>query len=305
MIAQFYFNYAMLVLNSFGLQNAMERAPLDIGHFFGRVHTSAHACATIVRDQLGPSGFMKYSPDSHFVQTSYAILSLLKLIRPEFKTFLDDERSTLSLVNEVADVLNSIAANPLHTPALYSGFLRALISAKWDLPLSNCVSNGDVDEKPLLPIDGEQGNEIQGDTHTPTIYGQQQQNYSQDPSLLLNEFQFDSEMGPVADISTFPPTMAPYPSDDSMGALTIENILSSGFWDSMLVPGYNSMDGFSGGFVFGANGSGLITPRFGGSPLHSGSNTPARFGSHNPDLTQISINAAFDNQLKEGISVDA
>jgi hypothetical protein len=79
MISQFYFNYAMLVLNSFGLQNAMEYAPLNIGHFFARVHFSATACATIVRDQLGPNGFMKYSPDSHFVQTSYAVLSLLKV----------------------------------------------------------------------------------------------------------------------------------------------------------------------------------------------------------------------------------
>jgi len=78
-IAQFYYNYAMLVLNSFGLQNALERAPLDLGHFFGRVYTSAHTCATLVRDSLGPVGYMKYSPDSHFVQTSYAVLSLLKV----------------------------------------------------------------------------------------------------------------------------------------------------------------------------------------------------------------------------------
>ncbi len=78
-IAEFYINYTMLVLNSFGLQNALEAAPLNIGYFFGRVHASAVNCATIVRDHLGPSGFMKYSPDSHCVQTSYAVLSLLKV----------------------------------------------------------------------------------------------------------------------------------------------------------------------------------------------------------------------------------
>ena len=64
------------------------------------------------------------------------------------------------------------------------------------------------------------------------------------------------------------------------------------------------MDGFSGGFVFGANGSGLITPRFGGSPFHSGDNTPGRFGGHHTALTQTSINAAFD-QHKEGIAINA
>jgi hypothetical protein len=72
----------MLVLNSFGLQDALDRSPLNIGHFVGRVHSSAMACATIVRDELGPSGFMKSSPDSHFVQTSYAVLSLLKVCSP-------------------------------------------------------------------------------------------------------------------------------------------------------------------------------------------------------------------------------
>lgn len=174
-------------------------------------------------------------------------------------------------------------------------------------------------------MDGRQGNVTQGDMQTPNSYGQQQQqSYGQEPSFLLNEFQFDSEMGPVADISTFPPTMAPYPPEDNMGVLAVDNILSSGFWDSMLVPGtssdqlcvfvryanfpflsgYNSMDCFSGGFVFGANGSGLITPRFGGSPSQSGINTPGRFGNHPTTLTQTGINAAFD-QRKEGISIDA
>ena len=64
------------------------------------------------------------------------------------------------------------------------------------------------------------------------------------------------------------------------------------------------MDCFSGGFIFGANGSGLITPRFGSSPLQSGVNTPGRFGNHPTTLTQTGINAAFD-QRKEGISIDA
>lgn len=63
------------------------------------------------------------------------------------------------------------------------------------------------------------------------------------------------------------------------------------------------MDGLTGGFLFGAGGSGLITPRLGMSPMHSGNNTPAR-GGHGA-LTQMSINAAFDNQMNEGIKVDS
>ncbi|TFK36330.1 fungal-specific transcription factor domain-containing protein [Crucibulum laeve] len=297
LISQFYFHYAMLVLNSFGLQNALERAPIDIGHFFARCHSSAIACANLVRDELGPRGYMKYSPDSHFVQTSYAVLSLLKLVRPEFQAFLDNEQTTLSLVKDVADVLENIAANPLHTPVLYSGFLRALISAK--LEAANSAVNGDT--KPN--IDQEQSSASQGEMPPNGFSHLHQNHYGSDSSLLLNEFQFDGEMGPVADMSTFPPTMAPAPSEDTMGGLTMENILSSGFWDSMLVPGYNSMDGLSGGFVFGAGGSGMITPRFGVSPMHSGTNTPSRGMSN--QITQTSINAAFDSQLKDGIKIDS
>ncbi len=79
LMAEFFANYSMLVINSFGLQNAMERCPVDIPHFFARVHSSAKTCAILVMEELGPSDFLKYAPDSHFVFTSYAVLSLLKV----------------------------------------------------------------------------------------------------------------------------------------------------------------------------------------------------------------------------------
>ena len=69
----------MLVVNSFGLQNALVHSPVDKGHFFIRTHEAAVNCATLARDELGPSGFLRYSPDPHFVQCSYAVLSLLKV----------------------------------------------------------------------------------------------------------------------------------------------------------------------------------------------------------------------------------
>lgn len=78
-VAKFYYNYAILVVNSFGLQNAFERSPVDIAFFFGRVHTAATACCLAIRDDLAPAGFLRYAPDSHFVLTSYAVLSLLKV----------------------------------------------------------------------------------------------------------------------------------------------------------------------------------------------------------------------------------
>jgi hypothetical protein len=69
----------MLVINSFGLQNALDHSKVDLGHFFARCYTSATICATLIRDSLGPKGFLRYAPDSHFVMTSYAVVSLLKV----------------------------------------------------------------------------------------------------------------------------------------------------------------------------------------------------------------------------------
>jgi hypothetical protein len=62
----------------------------------------------------------------------------------------------------------------------------------------------------------------------------------------------------------------------------------------------NSMEGLSGGFVFGAGGSGLITPRLDLTPTQSGSNTPSRSGLSSTDFTQHSINAAFDKPSNDG-----
>ncbi|KAJ7578465.1 fungal-specific transcription factor domain-containing protein [Mycena floridula] len=277
LISQFYLNYHMLVINSFGLQNALERNPIDIGHFFARCHSSAMTCATIIRDQLGPSGYMRYSPDSHCVLTSYAVLSLLKLVRPEFAAYLDDEQNTIQLVRDVADVLDNISANPHHTPALYSGFLRALISAKVD-----------GEPRKTTPSPPRNGNDLQNAFNDPTF---------DDSTFLLNEFQFNSEMGPVVDMSTFPPTMATNTSSDD-GGFKMDNILSNAFWDSVIVPGYNSMEGISGGFVFGPGGSGLITPRLGLTPSASGANSPLTGIMPSTDLAQFS--AAFDGS-QEGL----
>jgi len=68
--------------------------------------------------------------------------------------------------------------------------------------------------------------------------------YFQHP-YYMNEFQFESEMGPATDITTFPPTMAvpsqlpPHSGEEGEGGgmVAMENILSSGFWDNMVVPG--------------------------------------------------------------------
>ena len=153
-------------------------------------------------------------------------------------------------------MLDDIAANPLHTPALYSGFLRALISAKLE-PSANGQGDGaSMDShKPDDHKTGEMNHNHldmhgHGHSHGYSQHGSRGQHPSSSnhhhsesvngdgTGFTMNEFQFDGEMGPVADMSTFPPTMAPPPNvEDNSTGLTMENFLGSGFWDSMLVPG--------------------------------------------------------------------
>ncbi|KAG8747559.1 hypothetical protein FRC10_000695 [Ceratobasidium sp. 414] len=288
LVAAFYYHYAMLVINSFGLQNSMERSHVDIAHFFSRCHSSAMACAVVVRDELAPRGYMRYSPDSHFVFTSYALLTLLKLIRPEFSAFLGNELKTLPIVQEVADVLEKIAANPYHTPALYSTFLRALINAKKDAVTA-----------PPSPRQGSHGQstaaEDRGQQTGPTIspdepmgdpvaFGMGLKLFppTGDGALSSSDFLHTGDSGVPQLDESFPPQLHDHGGvDDAAMSLGMEHMFSNGFWDSVLMPGYgNQLGGLSGGFVYGIGGnSGFITPRV-GSPFASGAATPLRDETH-------------------------
>ncbi|KAB5595391.1 Fungal Zn(2)-cys(6) binuclear cluster domain containing protein [Ceratobasidium theobromae] len=280
--AAFYYHYAMLVVNSFGLQNAMERSPVDISHFFSRCHTSAMSCALVVRDELIPRDYMRYSPDSHFVFTSYAVLTLLKLIRPEFSAFLDNEQKTLKLVQNIADLFEQIAANPYHTPALYSTFLRALITAKKE------SATAPSSPKPVNGQDPGTADEQVQQNHGPTISPDEPMGDTSVYTMGLRLYPptgdgalFGEQAAGFDD--SFPPPMGGHIGGDdaTMNGLGMEHMFSNGFWDSMLMPGYgNQLGGLSGGFVYGFGGnSGFITPKI-GSPFASGTGSPVRDAAH-------------------------
>jgi hypothetical protein len=134
---------------------------------------------------------------------------------------------------DVAETLDSVAVDSHHTPALYSSLLRAIISARTDPPPP---TNGEP------PSAQPTESCTSGDAGVGTMgYNSSLTNgfAGNDP---LNEFHFDSEMGPVADISTFPPTMANPTTDDNFSSMvSMDTILSNNFWDSVLVPGVPCM----------------------------------------------------------------
>lgn len=150
LMGEFYMNYTLLVLNSFGLQNALQAAPVNIGHFFARVYTSAMNCALLVRDQMGPLGFLKYSPDSHCVQISYAVLSLLKVrLTPQITLYQTDlllpacpsgvcilyARPTKNTANRPR--CRRRVRTLVSEPATYHGIIRGLPARALDITSTN------------------------------------------------------------------------------------------------------------------------------------------------------------------------
>ena len=83
-------------------------------------------------DILAPSGYMRFAPDGHFVFASFASAFLLKLLQPEFSSFLTKEQETeiLDLIGQLIQTLSSpkIAIDDRHTPKLYARFLAGLLS---------------------------------------------------------------------------------------------------------------------------------------------------------------------------------
>ncbi|SOV05633.1 uncharacterized protein UDID_06361 [Ustilago sp. UG-2017a] len=124
------YSFAVLVLNSFGLQQAVDHpigASLDRAQYFAKC---LEAARTIVVQSTGPlRRNMRYAPDAHILTLAYACVFLLKLIRPAFTGYVEEE-SILTLVQDAVDMLQEVAVNETHTPHLYAQFLRALLQAR-------------------------------------------------------------------------------------------------------------------------------------------------------------------------------
>lgn len=174
-----------------------------------------------------------------------------------------DEEKTIKLVKELADTLESVAVGPLHTPRLYSTFLKAVIASKTGTTVNGekeGFENGEPSEPPTSPsIHTSPSISIQSPLLQQQPHhhaGVQHEMISPNPTpgelaplvaappngvftYDYYPFQNDGEMGTVVDISTFPPTMAE--QDQSWPSLSVDNIFSNNFWDNVLVPGMSDL----------------------------------------------------------------
>lgn len=129
----FMISYSRLVMFSFGFEQAFRRGISERdGYFFSKSAEAAKNVVECLIDKLVPSGYIRYSPDGHFVFASFASAFLLKLLRPEFSALMkkDQESETFELIGRLIQTLSStkIAVDDRHTPKLYARFLAGLLS---------------------------------------------------------------------------------------------------------------------------------------------------------------------------------
>lgn len=165
---------------------------------------------------------------------------LVKLIRPEFKEYMINEAKTLSLVNDIATLLGEIASGPQHTPALYSAFLKALITAKGaasrlasprpsrSAALEDALEpSSSAKEAGLIPSSDNEMDSLAVPELSESIQGL--------GSAPLLDYSL-GEMGPIGDPSGVTLTPRNYIEDNS-NTLSMDSILTPHFWDSILFPG--------------------------------------------------------------------
>ncbi|KAJ7641594.1 hypothetical protein FB45DRAFT_359818 [Roridomyces roridus] len=125
--------YSRLVMFSFGFQQAYQRGlqPPDY-IFFTECLASAKGVLRQMVEGLIPTGFIRYSPDGHFIFSAFASAFLLKLLRPEFSHLMpkEEENEVYDLIGRLIQTLSSpeVAIDDRHTPKLYARFLAGLLS---------------------------------------------------------------------------------------------------------------------------------------------------------------------------------
>ncbi|EIW71458.1 hypothetical protein TREMEDRAFT_67782 [Tremella mesenterica DSM 1558] len=277
--AQFYYAYSSLVLYSFGLENAVDRAKTDISFFLTNVYEAATRVCTVVKEEFLHKGYLPYLPDTNFVMCSYALLSLLKLLKPELQPYHDSEEAIFKLVSEVENILESCAVDPSHQPAIYAAFIREIVRKTRELRRGPSAQPSRMSSPDVMGNGDPTGQ--QGQVYDPQLMDQA---WSQSQSdVETAQFQFipqggdmmilPSAAGPSQSMQSSPaahllPSTYNIPTPQAQNAGWAEYLptfmSSDGFdgWDgSMLLPGFGrGQITLSGGLLHSQYGSGIITP---------------------------------------------
>ncbi|KZO91426.1 hypothetical protein CALVIDRAFT_541826 [Calocera viscosa TUFC12733] len=213
----FNYHYSLLIVGSFGLKDALDHRPLDVGFFFNRCYSAATSVLRLAKHDYMADGWLRHAPDSVFVSISYAAISLLRFCRPRL-TKLHTYKDTISdLLSDTADALESSSVSPSHIPSQYAHFLRSLIRAQVDGMYTPARSPG-LRYAGLMP----------SKAPPPMPEGEGGPNFAV-PNLSSPQDQY---LQP----DLFPPNMLTstfFAGLESPGTL----------WDSVLLPGFEAFDG--------------------------------------------------------------
>jgi hypothetical protein len=165
---------------------------------------------------------------------------------------MESETKILALVEDMAEMLQNIAVNKCHTPHLYSVFLRALLASKLEGSRPNSppptTSTGPVisanDSAMMTNLPYPQGPEspprsgfVSSNDVGLEMYKSLGENYG-DVTGFVNPFDMSAQTQNTSGIGDVSGHFdAGSLGMDTNAPMSLDSFLSTGFWDSMLVPG--------------------------------------------------------------------
>ncbi|KAF9483717.1 hypothetical protein BDN70DRAFT_799393 [Pholiota conissans] len=284
--------YSRLVMFSFGFQQAYQRGFKDGDSlFFTKCLDSAKSVLENMIEGLVPSGYMRYAPDGHFVFASFASAFLLKLLRPEFSSFLikEQENEIFDLIGRLIQTLSRIAIDDRHTPKLYARFLAGLLSRhrrdgatvgrlQTNPPPSNLLAS-DAPQPPSTMISVMSVGP--GAAPTETTFGSNPLvNNMLETPIYRPEATFAASTGQISFGSDFEMSYGGGQFSDEEMLATMQAIKNPAWWDTMMMPGFSWPEGSPSPPVNGSTGSSPYTANMhlnGGAMSHGGV-MPSSFG---------------------------
>ncbi|TRM57554.1 fungal-specific transcription factor domain-containing protein [Schizophyllum amplum] len=164
-------SYLRLTLLAAGLRQSMKKGGPGLTRdceIFKKAYDAAKTVIETLLDDLYYTGLLRYAVEDQFLYVAYAAAFLVNLLRPKFRSLLDDgqQRHIASLVNRLIDVLGSkdVALDERHTPALYSRFLENLLEKRHLRSSENDRSSRSGSDSPKGTMYAQRGEER---LHTP------------------------------------------------------------------------------------------------------------------------------------------
>ncbi|TCD66046.1 hypothetical protein EIP91_001854 [Steccherinum ochraceum] len=253
--------YARLVMYSFGFQQAYRRGVQGRDQvFLDKCYQYATTVVTYMVDKLAPSGYMRFSPDGHFVFATFASAFLLKLLRPEFSSLITRQQhdEIFDIIGRLIQTFSSeeLAIDERHTPKLHARFLTGLLS-KHRKDVSAAAKQMQQQQPPQQQsvAGGSPPSHSQSSSPDPTYAPpppppQQQQppptggmGQSQQPMYTENNYVYADAPGPdpaQAQQQQYGEPMVEGFDDELLGALQV--LKTPGYWQTMMMPGFHWAD---------------------------------------------------------------